>query len=476
MDVDGLFSEREKYIVGSDVDGGRIVVRDVLVGEVWLCSGQSNMEMPLKKTIGAETEAASASGLPIRQFLVANNASGTPQEDCQGKWVIATPDTVGEFTAVGYYFAKKLTAELKVPVGLVHSSWGGTPIESWISAEALDTLPEIRDKRLAIERQIAEYPEKKQEYVTGFGKWLKEQAREDKPCSNPAAFTGDEVAPEGWTTVKLPGEVAGSGLPATGAIWVRKEIDLPGTPSTRVLQLGIIEGFDSVYWNGHLVKQLTYENLPGAEYARSWGPYYINASIIRPGRNVLAIRIFAPAVAPRFKNDPKIDTIPLRGEWQAKSEYEFEPLHSGTPAAPVPPLTPSEAKNTAAYLFNGKIHPLLQSTIRGALWYQGESNVWRAWQYRTLFSLLITDWRTRWHEGNFSFYFCQLANFDQKASVPGESCWAELRESQSSVLRLPKTGQAVLIDTGESEDVHARDKKDAGERLGAVFKIKGINI
>ncbi|MFA7344491.1 MAG: sialate O-acetylesterase [Terrimicrobiaceae bacterium] len=445
----------------------KLSLADVVVGEVWVASGQSNMEFTLSRSLDAEKEIAQPANPLLRQFLVKKNASNTPLDDTEGRWVAASRETSGGFSAVGYYFAKKLQGDLRVPVGLVHTSWGGTPSEAWTSVEAIDSIPDLKTTREKLWATLEEYPEKKKAFIDGLGAWLKENGREDKPVANAEAFAGEGISTGDWVPVKAPGTIAAKGLPAAGAVWVRKDVDVPAV--TNVPLSLPIDGYESVYWNGKLIKQVTFQDFPGIGNIRRYGPYDIPASQVKQGRNVLAIRFHDPTGAAKFSGEPKAGPVSLAGDWLAKAEYEFPALDPKTlSAAPQPPANPPGPQNTASYLFNGMISPILPYAISGVIWYQGESNAGRAQKYRTAFPLLIADWRKQWNQGNFPFYFCQLANYQAKKPEPGESAWAELREAQSMTLKLPNTGQAVLIDVGESGDIHPRNKKDVGERLALI--------
>ena len=446
-----------------------ITLKNLLVGEVWVCSGQSNMEFTLNRSENAEAEIAQSENPQFRQFFVPLKATPDPVDNAKGSWIAATPATSGKFTAVGYYFGKKIQNELHVPVGLIHASWGGTPSEAWTSPEALDHSAEFRGIREKKWSEVKDYAEKKRLFIDGMNTWVKANDREDKPVADAAAFAGLEVPTAGWSPIKLPGTVTGANLPEAGAVWLRKEITFDH-PITYSLLLNLpIDGFDSVYWNGKLIKQIRFQDFEGAGSARTWGPYQIPPSEVNPGKNVVAIRLYEPVGPAKITGAPKVDTLNLAGDWLAKTEYTFAPIDSQKLAAVPPLLTLApRSQNAASYLFNGMIRPLLPYSIRGAIWYQGETNSPRAYQYRTAFPLMITDWRQQWQQGDFPFYFCQLANHMAKKSQPEESSWAELREAQSSALKLPNTGQAVLIDIGESGDVHPLNKKDAGERLARI--------
>ncbi len=450
----------------------KLVISDVVVGEVWVASGQSNMEWVLKNSIGAEAEIVNSTNPLLRQFLVKKNAAAEPTVDAEGAWVSASPETSGGFTAVGYFFAKKLQNELKVPVGLIHTSWGGTPSEAWTSAAAINSVPDLKassDRQWSV---IKGYPEQKKAFIEGLSAWIKENAREDKPVADASIYAGPGISTEGWIPVKLPGLVKAAGLPEAGAIWLRKEVTLAKNGAKVPLSLPI-DGYDSVYWNGKLLKQTTFKDFQGLGQVRKYGPYDIPAAEVLEGKNVLAIRLYEPVNPAKFTGDPKIGPVSLAGEWQAKAEYDFPALDAQKiAAAPQPPATAPGPQNVASSLFNGMINPIVPYTISGAIWYQGESNAGRAYQYRTAFPLMISDWRKQWNQGDFPFYFCQLANFMVKKPEPGDSAWAELREAQSMTLKLPKTGQAILIDIGESGDIHPRNKKDAGERLALIALAK----
>jgi len=456
-------------------------ISDVVVGEVWLASGQSNMWWKLTaapcSTVGGAEEVAHSANPMLRTFEVKMAFTEYPQDDCQGSWVIAGPETTGNFSAVGYYFAKKLQNELKVPVGFINASVGGTEIEPWTSQQAPDTDKEFLAVKQLIWKTVAEFPAKKQQFVIDFPAWLKAHNREDKPTADPQVFVAPGVSTTDWTTVHLPGPVTAPGLPANGAIWLRREITFteeqlaPHRAANETLSifLGPMMGFESVYWNGRLISQLTFDSCEGEGSTHS---FLLPIKLFKNGTNTLAIRIFSPVAPFNFPTAPYIYAMtPLEGPWLAKAEYALPPLDAAILAS-VPPL-PIALPNppaTPGFLFNGMINPLIPYAISGFIWYQGESNLPRAYQYRYAFPLLIEDWRRHWGDENLPFYFCQLSNYYPKSDKPAESAYnfAELREAQSMTLKLPHTGHAVLIDLGDSENVHFGHKREAGERLAAV--------
>jgi len=447
----------------------RVVISDVVVGQTWLLSGQSNAEFMLKESADAPAEIARSADPLLRQFKVEKKTSDAPREETKGAWVLAGPQGSPEFSAVGYYFAKQLRAELKQPVGIVNASWGGTFIEAWMSDAAIDGDPELRAGETARRREMENYQPAKAAYVKAYGDWLKANGREDRPCPDPRKFTDDAVSTGDWTPIQLPGPIVGANLPANGAIWIRKEIEVPASVEGLVikLSLGNLTAFEETYWNGEKIFEMPYTKFPGEGYAHYFA---IPQRLVRPGKAVIAIRLFAPVAAPEMLTPASrlyVGPVSLQGEWRAKAEYDFPSLPVEAIAhVPKPPRQPPALK--ASGIFNGVLNPIVAYGIAGVLWYQGESNTGIAGQYRTSFPLLIQDLRAKWNRPELPFYFCQLANHQAKEAVPVEAAWAELRESQSRALALPHTGQAVLIDLGESEDIHPRNKAEVGARLARI--------
>ncbi|MCX5759171.1 MAG: sialate O-acetylesterase [Candidatus Hydrogenedentes bacterium] len=292
---------------------------DVLVGEVWVASGQSNMQMAVNGTNNAKAEIASAKFPNIRLFSVKRTVATQPQDNCEAAWTACTPESVPDFSAVAFYFGREVHKALNVPVGLIHTSWGGTPAESWTSRAMLESAPELKDIVVKWDKTLADYPAAKTAYDAAMVEWQK---------------TADK----------------------------------------------------------------------------------------------------------------------------AKADGQPEPKKPGAPAGPDSPWL-------ASGLYNAMIAPLVPYAIQGAIWYQGESNAGRAYQYRKLFPAMIEDWRKAWGEGPFQFYFVQLANFTKRLPDPGDSDWAELREAQTMTLKLPNTGMALAIDIGDADDIHPRNKQDVGKRL-----------
>lgn len=447
-----------------------LVVRDVLVGEVWLASGQSNMEFRLGKTIDAKEEIAQAGNPLIRIFSVEDTPALTPQESGRGHWIVSTPQTAPLFSAVAYHFAKSLNRELHCPVGMINSSSGGTMIEAWTSLEALASDPGLKEGAAANLAEASAFSENQRQYAAAMGTWLTQTGREDKPSADLSRYTGDKTEAGDWTSVTLPG------LAHTGAatIWLKKNVELPAKALAEPLELNLetISGFDTAYWNGHEIDRTTWQNYPGENSPRF---YHVPAEFLREGNNVLAVRVFSPLQSIGLTGKTKrfrANTESLAGSWQMAVEREF-PALSASEKKKAPKAFPFfETKSRAASLFNGMIRPLIPYTLAGIIWYQGESNAKRAAQYRTALPLLITDWRNQWGRDDLPFYLCQLPNYQPPAGQMPDGAWAELREAQALATKLPHTALASLIDLGETGNLHPRNKRDPGERLARVALAK----
>lgn len=447
----------------------RVVVSDVLVGQVWVCSGQSNMEFQLRASAGAADEYPKAGNLSLRHFKVINVASPVPLEEVKGAWVVATPASVPDFSAVGYYFGQHLQRELGVPVGLLNASWGGTPIEAWTRIGALDEDAGLKTGAQAARADATAF----KNYLRGYRAWVQQQKRDDRPF-DAATFNAQAKESAQWSPVTLPGTFASAGLSDAGAVWITRKVTLPDAAVGAGLQVWFGDVHDSVslYWNGVRVAEGGVDTLLHR--------YAISAKYVTSREGVLTARIYSPAGGAgvmssgqaRFRIDYKGGVLELGGEWQAKSEYAFPPLSAGEGTVPDKPKSPRADHNVAGYLFDGMIHPLIPSAIAGVIWYQGEHNWDRGWQYRTIFKLMITDWRQQWGRGDFPFYICQLPNYGSPPAKPGESNWAEVRESQAAALALPETGMATLIDVGDAGNIHPTDKRSVGDRLARLALAK----
>jgi sialate O-acetylesterase len=448
-----------------------LTIKNVLVGEVWLCSGQSNMEWPLANTIGATETLANANYPEIRMFRVEHHTSAEPLTDLEGHWVITTPDEAAHFTAVGYFFGRELYQRLKVPIGLINSSWGGTPAEAWTSHDALVSSPELKPILDRYESSLNMLPQAKEAYAQALAQWEEKNLYIDAGnkgealgYADPATSTAD------WSKMDLPQQFETAGLLIDGAVWFRKVLELPESWAGKdlVLNLTPIDDQDVTYFNGNKVGSIGRETPNSYMVPRK---YVVPGSLVHGGRNVIAVRVFDSAGEGGFSRGGAMsigpqegDVISLRGAWDYKVELALEPKHPDWGSRPE--AVGVSNQNNPSVLYNAMIAPLVPFAIRGAIWYQGESNAGRAYQYRTLFPIMIRNWRSAWgHE--FPFYFVQLANWHANKAEPDESDWAELREAQTMTLREPQTGMAVTIDIGDENDIHPRNKVDVGRRLAA---------
>jgi len=451
-------------------DGSIITLTDILVGEVWVCSGQSNMEWPLTGTFNGGEEIMRAHCPDIRLFTVPQRPSGTPQLQVSGAaWHACSPETVGNFSAVAYYFARELQSRVNLPIGLIHTSWGGTPAEAWT---AWDALLEDAATRGIVDAFVRDLPDMANRREAWQRDWeaLEEKTRDKGNTKYSEGWACLEEPSGAWADMDLPGTWQSRGLNHSGIVWFRKTIEIPEAWAGRDLQLaiGATDKSDTTFFNNEQVGSITM-----AERADSWShlrSYTVPGKLVKAGRNVIAVRVHSDKYAGGMTGPTEFmqftcpdctghAAIPLAGTWRYAVEADY-----GLVQLPQEPVSAEHFKAPSA-LFNGMICPLLPFAIRGAIWYQGESNADRAVQYRDLFQVLIRNWRKAWGQGDFPFYFVQLANYMARQPVPTQSRWAELREAQTMALALPNTGMAVAIDIGEADDIHPRNKKDVGLRL-----------
>ncbi|MDD5151784.1 MAG: sialate O-acetylesterase, partial [Flavobacterium sp.] len=433
----------------------KIVVKNVLVGEVWICSGQSNMAFTVSEAANAEKEINAANYPFIREFTVGRDVSSLPKNDLkEGKWEVCNKSTVGNFTAVGYFFAKKIYSELKIPIGLIHTSWGGTVSETWTSREAFESSDEFK-------KMITEMPNVNLDSISKvFNKSVAKRVEELQGSKiDPAKaemfkeFAFNDSAwpelnePEAWESQDL-GEF-------DGIVWLRKTITLSANDAGKeaTIELSKIDDEDISYVNG-------------VEVGRNdnWDArrkYSIPAGILKEGKNTISIRVVDGGggggiydESDDFKLIIGEKIIPLNGKWK----YQVESINSEVGPNSYPSL-----------LFNAMVNPLIPYAFEGVLWYQGESNAWRAQQYKKAFPLLINDWRKKWNQGDFPFYFVQISSFNEtNGNSNNGSMWAELREAQTQTLKLPNTGMCVTTDIGNPTNIHPTNKQDVGKRLAAI--------
>jgi len=441
-----------------------ITLHNILIGDVWICSGQSNMEQVFSRLKDKYPQViANSTNTNIRQFIVPNRyAFDGPQSDISsGTWESASPETMVRFTAVGYFFAKDLFDKYNVPIGLIRSAAGGTPAEAWISEEAVKEFPQ--HYAVAKKFQNKNYPDSIQKAEAAMSKeWFTNIRKNDKGSNETTKWYDPQYDASAWPVMKVPGYWADQGLPGVnGVMWFRKEVNLSASFAEKPirLQLGNVVDSDSVYVNG------VFSGTTGYQYPPR--KYDLPAGVFKEGKNVIVVRVINSIgkggfyVGKPYLLKSGNDTINLAGEWQYQLGVKSEPLQ---------PATFFNYKPTG--LYNAMIAPLLNVNMKGVLWYQGESNTARAAEYKKLLPALIADWRKNWRIGDFPFLIVQLANYLPTQEQPGESDWAELREAQLQTLKVPNTALTVAIDIGEWNDIHPLNKEDVGKRLAlAAQKI-----
>jgi len=456
------------------VDGSQSVrLRNVAVGEVWFCAGQSNMEWPVKWSSDAARELDRADHPAIRLFTLPKRCAVAPQVDTPGTWHPCTPASVASFSAVAYAFGRDLQRRLELPVGLITAAWSGTGIDAWSSREALLDEPLRHAMMTTFVNSLQDYDAALADYHTRFRAWQDAHLPSDPGNTGYAAGWADPASDTAdWPVMQTPCTWQSAGLTFNGVVWFRRAVDIPPAWAGRdlVLSPGICDDYDTTY----------FDNVPvgatGRETPRTWQVprrYTVPGTRVKAGRHVIAIRILdhlggggltgpadrmflAPAGA------PDTERIELTGGWRYRVEHTFGTVRA--PGSPMPPPDP-ENPNAPAALFNGMVAPVIPFGIRGVIWYQGEANAPEAWTYRTLFPNLIGDWRAKWKQGDFPFLFVQLANHQARRDQPVDSQWAELREAQRVTLQVPHTAMAVAIDIGEADDVHPKNKREVGRRL-----------
>ena len=436
-----------------------ITLKDILIGDVWICSGQSNMEWTVNNSNNADEEIENAYYPQIRLFEVPNNVRFQPADDIpSGEWKVCSPESVRNFSAVGYYFGRQIHQETGIPIGLISTNWGGTNVETWTSAEMSQNDPEMKEavdgiEDMDMDKLMAVLEERRKEMLSSLG-----ELEPGMVNGNPLWAAG-QIDLSAWKHMEVPGLWEQKGLNGVdGVVWFRKSVILTGeeAESGAVLSMGAIDDSDQTWING-MEAGSTINQYDKARV------YRIGPEKLKEGENIIAVRVEDTGGGGGFwgeADEMVLKTasrnIPLAGEWLYRVSSEGFKANIENAVNP---------NSRPTLLFNGMIHPLLNYKVAGAIWYQGEANAGRAYKYRTRFTNLIKDWRNQWDNPELGFYFVQLANFMQPRVQPGESEWAELREAQLMALSLPKTGMAVTIDIGEANNIHPRNKQDVGKRL-----------
>lgn len=435
-----------------------ITVEDVLVGDVWLASGQSNMEWSVGQSNDAAREVAQSHWPQLRHIKLAKTLAFQPADDIgAAPWKVSGPASSAGFSAVGYFFARKLQQELGVPIGIINASWGGTNIETWLSTSALATHPEFN--MAAMPADAAAFNLRYQNRMKALiARW---QPGVSLPADATPAWQQADLDDRAWATLRAPQYWEEQGLDELdGVVWYRRVVELTvqQAAAAATLHLGMVDDCDESYVNGQRVGATCGWDTPRH--------YALAAGVLKPGSNLVAVRVTDTGGGGGFHGEADAmhlqtgaDSIALAGDWKARVESIMQKDQ----------LAPNDLPTL---LFNAMVSPLTDFPIRGVLWYQGESNVKRARQYAQTFPLLIKDWRQRWQQPRLPFYFVQLASYLplQKNSLTG-SAWAELRDAQRQALKLPGTGMVVATDIGNANDIHPRNKQTVGLRL-ALHALK----
>ena len=442
-----------------------IILKNVMIGEVWLCSGQSNMEMPLKgwpgqDILGSERAIARAEYPDIRLFTVARKTSYEPQKDCDGQWSPCSVENAGDFSAVGFFFGVDLYKKLKVPIGLIHSSWGGTPAEAWTNQKFIDKLSYFHTDQSGCDAQ--EFQARKlKDYESVQREWLNELgfvAPDEAPDWTLAGYNTKD-----WQNVEVPATwnetEVGDYL---GTVELRYEFrTLPGwTKKTTLLNLGPIDEMDIVWING--IQVGSHLNIYDWAANRT---YEIPPGVLKKGKNTLAVQVANTSGVGGINGDPKsVNLYPKGQERLSKSlagNWKFRKAKSFSDVSPMPWCNNCADPQTPTTLYNGMIAPLIPYKIKGAIWYQGESNRYDGKLYGEIFPNMIANWRNDWRQGDFPFYFVQIAPF----SYSDEFSTGLLREAQFNSMKSPKTGMVVTMDIGSLRTIHPPDKETVGVRL-----------
>ena len=443
----------------------KIVLTNILAGEVWLCSGQSNMERQLGLRAGQQPitdwkqEVAAANYPEIRHFGATQTKAFAPAQTVKGSWTVCSPETVTNFTAIGYFFGRDLYRARQVPIGLIHSSWGGTPAEAWTGEAALRTQPDWTEALAQVKLLATDPVGTQREIQKQLEAWY--QAKDPGSAASPP-WSATDLDTRLWKAMTLPTYWENAGYPDfDGTFWFRRTVDLPEdwNGSNAELHLGAVDDNDTTWVNGVEVGATIGYNLPRV--------YRVPAGVLKRSTNVIAVRVLDTGGNGGLYggDDPmrlvvnaggKTNSISLAGEWLCRQ---------GVSLANVgwPPTDYSQSPNAPTVLYNGMIAPLLPYAIRGVIWYQGESNVGRERQYRTLFPTMIADWRHAWGEGDFPFLFVQIAPYHGNSP--------EIREAQLlSWQNTTNTAMAVTIDCGDANDIHPPRKQPMGARLALAAR------
>lgn len=451
-------------------EGMAIKFDNVLVGDVWLCSGQSNMEMPLSgwgKINNYQKEIAAANYPKIRLLQVKHTTSNMPLADASienGGWAVCSPASIPEFSSTAYFFAREVFEKTGIPIGLIHSSWGGTIAEAWTSPQTISTIPDFKALLSKVQQSREE-----DTYPAEVAQWQKILDQQDPGFNaGSAIWAANNANDTDWPQMELPAFFDLKEKPNfDGVVWFRKKITIPkawaGKPVK--ISLGTIDDNDITFLDGKEIGRTQ-----GYDQTRN---YTLAAEKVTAGEHTLTVRVFDGGGGGGIYGDDAsfflqsgTDQQSLAGMWKYKVGVDIKDFK------PMP--QPNNGPNRPTVLYNAMINPFISFPIRGVIWYQGESNAGRWKQYQTLFPSLINDWRQKWHNPNLPFYFVQLASY---ARGEGDDfSWPLQREAQLKSLKLPNTGMAVTIDIGDEKDIHPKNKQDVGKRLALIALAKSYGL
>ncbi|WFB36185.1 sialate O-acetylesterase [Kiritimatiellota bacterium B12222] len=476
IDTGPACAEGRELLITSTKTGEILRCIDVVVGDVWLSSGQSNMEWQLQNSMNAESEISTAHHPNLRLFQVTKTAAGTPPSDVTGTWKPCSPASVETFSAVAYFFGRNLQQSTHIPIGLLNASWGGTRIETWMSREDL-----LADPHGAHEIEQYENPPRDPETLRNrdlFSSdpvaWLRAKIPADPGnTGKEKGWANPNFDDSAWSSFTAPSIWQKQGFPFNGVLWFRKRIEIPPAWKGKELNLhlGACDKHDTTYVNGTEVGRM------GWEVENAWctpRTYQVPGALVHSGEVVITTRVYSymtdggligPASSMFLQpaDAPSEPVLSLAGEWRVQVEHEL-----GVHDEPTRPLGPGNA-NTPHILYDNMIHPLAPFGLRGVIWYQGESNAEFPEAYARLFPSMIRSWR-KLFDCDLPFYFVQLANYLAPQSQPSEGGWAWLRDAQTQTLHLPDTGMAVTLDIGDETDIHPRNKQEVGRRLALLAR------
>ena len=448
-------------------------LKNILIGDVWLCSGQSNMEWPVKQVFNASYELKNADFPQIRSFTVAKEIRSEPVNNTSpAAWQTCTPQNTASFSAVAYFFAREIHQSQHIPIGIIHTSWGGTAIEPWIGLASMEQHPDFKELAVTLSGEMRSnktIEASQKTYSQNMQQWQK--TLEEKDPGFTEKWHTSAYSPQNWKTLVAPDYWENNGLPDfDGFVWLRKQVHIPASMAGKPLLINLetLKDLDITYFNGTEIGRGSWQ--PGRRI------YVIPAELVKEGKNLVAIRLENVAGPGGFTSRNAIDLrlqelvesenpliIPLSGEWLFRNSLKITEY-------PPRPADPVANRRMPSVIYNAMIAPFHDLGLKGFLWYQGEANAAEAGKYRKLLPLLIQDWRKQFKQPDLPFLITQLSGYGPLTNNPVESAWAELREAQESTLKIPKTGMAVTYDIGNPYDVHPVYKQQVGQRMAAEAK------